>query len=196
MRPDRRVLIGRTMSLRLLAATLAFTTLTACAIPRTAIVAGAVTAVAGGVLLSDSRSSPQRDPYNIPAKLIDGAVSYTQVLAGTMALLVGAGLMTSGAVGLGMESQPALAPLGPLAEAPTMIETTAERETFAPPGSATAALAARRQQLTTQIWIESRAGHCGTATAAAQRLGLLDRAKLIALIDHNAVVAGCIAYKM
>jgi hypothetical protein len=199
------------MSLRLLAAGLAFTTLTACAIPRTAIVAGAVTAVAGGMLLSDAQSSPQRDPHNLPANVIDSTVSYTQLLVGTMTLLLGAGLITSGAIGLGIESEPVLAPVAqaPATEAsdrpsdhPTKrltdrpTDRPAEPATLAPPGSATAVLAARAEQLTSQIWIESRAGHCGTATAAARRLAVLDRNRLIALIDRNATVASCLAYRM
>jgi hypothetical protein len=187
------------MSYRVAALALAFTTLTACAIPRTAIATGAVAAIAGGFVLSDSRSSPKSDPanpYNIPEQLIGGAISASEVVIGTVALLVGAGLMTSGAIGLGMESQPVLAPLGPVAEMPVAVETTSEAAAFAPPGSATAALAARREQLTAQIWVESRAGHCGTATAVARRLAVIDRAHLIALIDRNPAVASCVAYKM
>jgi hypothetical protein len=180
------------MSLRLVAAALAFTTLTACAIPRTAIVTGAVTAVAGGMLLSDSQSSPQRDPYNTPAKLVDGAVSATQALLGTMVLLVGAGLITSGAVGLGMEREPALAPL---AQVPA-IDAPIRPTTLDPAGSATAVLSARAEQLASQISIESRAGHCGTATAAARRLAVLDRSRLIALIDRNPAISSCVAYRM
>jgi hypothetical protein len=108
--------------------------------------------------------------------------------------------MTSGAIGLAMESDPAPAPLGPVAQAPApaVVPPVVDSEpvALAPPGSATAVLVARRAQLTTQIWVESRAGHCGTATAAARRLALIDRAKLIALIDRNVAVASCVAYKM
>jgi len=199
----RAVLIGRTMSYRFAALALAFATLTGCALPRTAIVTGAVTAIAGGVLLSEARSVPKADPLNpasIPAAAIGGTISYTAALVGTVVLLVGTGLMTSGAIGLGMESAEAPAPLGPVAQepVPAIVAPVADGEPAAltPPGSATAVLATRRAQLTAQLWVESRAGHCGTATAVAQRLAVIDRAYLIALIDRNPAVSSCVAYKM
>src|SRR5262245_34906803 len=62
-----RVLIGRTMMLRLVAPVLAIAALSSCAYPRTAIVAGAVTAVAGGMLFAhESDYKPDHSGYYYP----------------------------------------------------------------------------------------------------------------------------------
>jgi hypothetical protein len=183
------------MSSRLLAAALALTTVSGCVMPRAALVAGAVTTTVGGVLLVET-ARLENGHSTIADEFISGVASRFEVGVGVAIVALGLGLVTSGVIGLRREPSPTT-PLAPLARDPAPLGVyLSDPATFAPPSSATAALAARSAQLTTQIWIEIRAGHCATAIAAARRLAVLDRDKLIALIDRNVAVASCVAYRM
>jgi hypothetical protein len=163
--------------------------LASCAAPRTAIVAGGVSAVTGALVFHDA-FTPTEAPF---VGLLKAGVEGT---AGVALLTAGAGLIIAGLVGLGQEEHaaPAPPPLGPLAREP--MAPAAMEASFAPPGSATAVLAARTDQLTTQLQLEARAGHCEAATAIARRLAVLDRARTVALIEGDAAVGSCVGYRI
>jgi len=179
------------MSLRLVAVTLALSSLSACAIPRTAIVAGAATAIVGGVLIAGANHKASPDPINIPANVILATADVASEALGAALIALGTGTLVSGVIGLGIEDRtPAPTPIAREPEAPPV------RLVEAPPGSATAVLHARSDELAIQLRVESQAGHCAAAAVIARRLGTLDPPRVTALIDRDDIVARCLAYRM
>lgn len=173
------------MMYRVFALAAALAVLPNCAAPRAGLVAGAVTAVAGGALLySASHKDSERFDVVTPLEIV------AEGTAGELLLAAGAALMVGGLIGLGQEyaatekAAPAPLPVEPIA-APRM----------APPGSATAALNGRVAQLSWQLHVEARAGHCVAATEIARRLGSLDADQLTALVERDDAVASCVALR-
>lgn len=175
------------MKLVVLAASLAV--LPNCAAPRTAIVTGAVGVVAGALVYHDAFQQETDNPF---VAFGNAAIEST---AGVAIVTAGAALVIAGLVGLGQEAhEDAKAPLPPIAQGPVM--PVSMQANFAPPGSATAVLAARSDGLATQLQLEARAGHCEAATAIARRLAVLDRARAIALIERDGDVSSCVAVQL
>ncbi|MEO7734462.1 MAG: hypothetical protein ABIY55_26135 [Kofleriaceae bacterium] len=90
--------------MRLLTAALALSSLAACSAPRTALIAGAATTLAGGLVLHHGAALPpdRHGPYLSP-----GGEASGEVALGAIAFAVGLGLLTGGAIGLLEEVAPA-----------------------------------------------------------------------------------------
>lgn len=173
------------MMCRVVALAAALAVLPNCAAPRAGLVAGAVTAVAGSALIY-SASHKETEPFNVAAPLEIVA----EGTAGALLITAGAALVIGGLIGLAQEHDETKPP----AAAPLREERIAA-PSFAPPGSATAALNGRVAQLSSQLQVEARAGHCTAATAIARRLASLDADHVTALVERDDAVASCIALR-
>ncbi|MEO7735137.1 MAG: hypothetical protein ABIY55_29555, partial [Kofleriaceae bacterium] len=89
---------------------------------------------------------------------------YDGVLSAAARIVLGLVVFAGSALTLELEPGPSARARVARDPAPGMaVVAGSEHATLAPPGSAAAVRAARAEQLATQIWIETRAGHCSTA---------------------------------
>jgi hypothetical protein len=177
------MLNGRTMSCRLLATVLAIATVSACSYPRTGIVAGAATMIAGGVILAKAQPDPdENNPFAIWGTLIGDTV-------GVSVMAAGLGVIVGGLVGLALE-KPESSPV-PSAPEPALQPTL--QPAASDDGPPTVRPAA---ELAVQLRIAARAGHCETATHIAHELVRIDSAMAVALVKSDHDVARCLAARM
>jgi hypothetical protein len=184
----------------LLAAFLVLALLNGCAAPRAAIVGGAATMLAGGLLLSRSVSDPcatgQTGPdvacQAVSLGLASHAASFENDMieaGGGLLLAAGAALAIAGFASLPKgesEKAPAAAALRPAA-----IVLVAPKPA---PNPAIVALRSREQnRLAFQASTAAHIGQCGAAALTAQRLAELDAPLYQELLATDATLASCVA---
>lgn len=177
----RRVLRGRTIAmLRTLTALAVLSFALPSCTPRVGVAGGAITTVVGGAILIHGTTKADN--------LSEGIVHVGEMTTGGTLALTGLAIMLGSAIWLAFDhdDEPRAAP--PAALAPLAIEPQLAR-----PGSATAVLNGRVAQLTAELQLEARAGHCAAANAIAGRLATLELAHVIALAERDPAVASCIA---
>jgi hypothetical protein len=165
-----------------------------CTLPRTALIAGAATTIAGAAIIVGASNSQCRaatadcDLYN----LLNAPGVVLATALGSALAAAGGGLMIGGLIGLAEERRDAAraAPIGPpgaFASGPPSAISPG------PPGAtAPGAPDPRAVQLT----LEARAGHCASAQAIARVLAAQDPDLVAAQIQRDADVARCLVYRM
>jgi hypothetical protein len=180
-----------------------------CTIPRTALVAGTLGTIAGGVVLSSQQEVPDCSPIPIPYGCADtvavGVSNAATIALGAVILAVSAGVLLSGVVGLAQESDEtkpadphlaltaATASSAPLPPGSIALEIGApaiagSSDAAASPDVASPQLQAR---LAMEIRLAARANRCPSAQVLLRALARLDPDVSLALIDGDKHVRRC-----
>jgi len=180
---------------RVTSVVLLISTLSACTVPRTALVLGAATTIAGGAMIASIEPAKPRScegatvicPPDIGGS-VQSAVNGLGYLLGGIIVVTGVSVMLSGAIGLAQERArdrpaPPPAPLAGTHAIGTGLPAPASRSA----GTTAAAIPSTdaRAVLLLQAQAAARIGRCDIAVHAAQELETLDPAMYAALIDDH-----------
>jgi hypothetical protein len=176
------------MTLRLVPAALVVTLLASCTIPRTGIVAGTATMLAGGMIISSSQVDPPGKSdlyrYDVLGEMIGD-------LVGGMLVTAGAGILLGSLVGLAQEKPEPTERLA-VAVAPAVEPVPAAPRVATPEEIA---LSGRLQnQLALQARVAARAGRCEAVAVIASKLSGVDHAMYRDLIANDDHVARCVRW--
>jgi len=193
--------------LRLASVALLISTLPACTLPRTALVLGAATTIAGGAMIA---SIEPVKPHSCEGATVfcapdiggslQSASNGLGYLLGGIIVATGVSVMLSGAVGLAQEharERPAPPPIAPCAATRTIgmgllpvpaCSSAATTAAAVPPTDP-------RAMLLIQAPTAARIGWCDVAVHAAEQLEKLDAAMYAALIENDDRVKHCVAWK-
>jgi hypothetical protein len=201
----RGVLSWQVIMLRLASVVLVISTLSACTVPRTALVLGAATTIAGGAMIASIKPVEHHScegatilcAPDIGGSLQAGANGVGYLLGGIV-VAVGVGVLLSGAVGLAQEHAPEAPPppLPPLAAT----HTVGMGMLPAPAPSSAAATSATRQVpdpgkvLRVRAQTAARGGRCDLAVDAARQLEKLDPTLYADLIERDDPVDRCLTW--
>lgn len=189
---------------RLVCVALVISTLSACTMPRTALVLGAATTIAGGAMIASIKPVEQHScqgatvycPPDIGGFLQTEANAVGYLLGGIV-VATGLGVMLSGAVGLAQEQArevPAPPPLAPIAATHTIgmgmlpAPAAGSDAAAAPPGPRPGSVFRIRAQTA------ARTGRCDLAVDAATQLERLDPAMYADLIERDDPVDRCMTW--
>lgn len=170
--------------------------------------AGVVTAIAGAAVIAGAPEPcrPKPGPYGElacgPENLVVLPVTLVAFVLGGALITVGGGLAVTGLVSLPGDRAEAPAPVArpvtapaeaapaPAAPAPAVAIAAAVRSDLSAsrPGALDAAIV--------RLTLEARAGHCASATLIARAVVARDPRPVLALVERDADVARCLAYRM
>jgi hypothetical protein len=191
--------------LRLASVALLIVSVSACTVPRTALVLGAATTIAGGAMIASIEPVKPRScegatvfcPPDIGGAL-QAAANGIGYLLGGIIIVAGASVMLSGAIGLAQErarEQPA-PPIAPLAAAQPIRTGSPPVPPYSAAAIPVAAVLATDSRAVLQMRARAaaRIGRCDLAVRAARQLEGLDAAMYADLIENDERVEYCLAW--